>query len=146
MPIDYVVAMDGALVVEVWHGDITVDELYGHRKEQAADRLIVDGARILADIRRASFEGITENHMAAFAETYRATEATPRARTLAFVATDGFSMARTYEKASRTFLRNVVVFTSLATACKWLGIDVAIAANAIEAFRPESGSRNADQL
>jgi hypothetical protein len=145
MPIDYVVAMDGALVVEVWHGDITVDELYGHRKEQAADRAIVNGARVLADIRRASFEGITENQMAAFAESYRATEAAPRARTLAFVATDGFSKARAYEKASRTFLRNVVVFTSLSTACKWLGIDVAIVADAIEAFRSRNGNRMAGQ-
>lgn len=139
MPIIYTVAMDGALVVEVWFGAVTVDDLYDHREQQAGDSSIVNGARVLADIRHASFQNISEEQMAAFARSYRATESKPAARTLAFVATAGFSKAQAYEKASRTFLRNVVVFTSLSTACKWLGVEAGTVASAIEAARPKTG-------
>ena len=145
MPIRYAVAMDGALVVELWYGDITLDELYEHREQQAGDLSIVNGARVLADIRRASFQGISENQMAAFARSYRATEDRPQARSLAFVATDGFSKAQAYEKASRTFLRNVVVFTSFSTACKWLGMDAALVLNSIEELQPKNEDGSAVQ-
>ena len=74
MPIDYAVALDGALVVEVWHGAINVDDLYDHREQQAQDPSIVNGARILADIRLATFRNISQGQMAAFARSYRATE------------------------------------------------------------------------
>ncbi len=140
MPIDYKVALDGALVVEVWHGAITVDDLYDHREQQAQDPSIVNGARVLADIRLASFRSISKSQMEAFARTYRATESQPSSRALAFVASAGFSTAQAYEKASRGFLRNVVVFTSLPTACRWLGIDVGLASRTIDEIRP--GKKN----
>ena len=136
MPIDYKVALNGALVVEVWHGSISVDDLYDHREQQAQDPSIINGARILADIRLASFHNISQSQIEAFARSYRATESVPSSRSLAFIASNGFSKAQAYEKASRSFLRNVVVFTSLPTACKWLGIDVGLASRTISGILP----------
>ena len=132
MPIDYAVALDGALVVEVWRGAINIDDLYDHREQQAQDPSIVNGARVLADIRLASFRNVSQSQMAAFARSYRATESQASSRALAFVAAEGFAKAQAYEKASRSFLRNVVVFTSLPTACRWLGVDVGLALRAID--------------
>lgn len=135
MPIVYAVEMDGALVIEAWTGAITVDDLYAHRSQQAVDPAIVGGARVLADARTASFRDISDAEMAQFARAYSLTEKRMISRATAFVAGGGFAKARVYEKASRSFLRNVVVFTNLATACKWLGIDAGLVTHTIETLR-----------
>jgi hypothetical protein len=60
MPVEYVVLNQGALVVELWMGTISHDELLAHERQHLSDSSIARGASVLVHAVNALFETKTE--------------------------------------------------------------------------------------
>ena len=60
MSVTYVVLNQGSLVLELWTGVVSHDEVLTHVRQHLSDASIVRGASVLVDATGASFETTTE--------------------------------------------------------------------------------------
>lgn len=124
MPIGYKIAHGGRLLVEVWSGPITREDLMSHHERYLNDAGIVPGRAEFVDITRASGPRIGEEEIEQFVDGYRAHSAKMINTNIAIVASGaGFDQALMYERMSTPHLITVVVFNEINTACTWLGAD-----------------------
>ncbi|THJ25134.1 MAG: hypothetical protein CAF45_002075 [Nitrospira sp. CG24E] len=135
MPVKYVVLNRGALVLELWTGTISHDEVLAHERRHLSDPSIAPGASVLVDATSASFE--TESEMVhEVTDLYRRSAGRLRVGKVAlFVNESVYDRARLYVSQSSDFGVRAILFNSLDVAGTWLGIDVARAREELEKFR-----------
>lgn len=124
MPVEYVVLNQGALVLELWTGTISHDEVLAHERRHLSDSSITRGASVLADATSATFE-TTPELVHEVTDLYRRPGKKLRVGKSAVLVTESaYDRARVYEKQATDLGVQVILFNSLNVACAWLGIDV----------------------
>lgn len=123
MPVDYVMAMDGEIVLELWTGTVTLEELMAHKRGQFSNPSIKSGASVLSDCRRAEFE-ISPDDVSKLSEM----ENDPRgkstiARYAFLVDNDTYERAQMFAEQVNRQGKSVIIFNSLDVAAVWLGMD-----------------------
>ena len=124
MPCKYAIAMDGMVVVELWTGTVTGDELMAHKKQQVCDPSIKADASVLSDCTRAVFK-ISPEAINELSEMDNDANNKPKIRRYAFlVNNDAYDRARQFSDRVNKVGKSVIIFNSLEVACTWLGIDL----------------------
>ncbi len=123
MPCKYVIVNDGEVVLELWAGSMTLEELMAHKQQQMSDSAIKPGAAVLADCRRADVR-IPPEAIGQLSEM----EGGPRGKSAigryAFlVSEDAYDRALQFADQAAGHGKSVIVFNSLEVAAIWLGID-----------------------
>ena len=135
MPVKYVVLNQGSLVLELWTGVISHDEVLTHERQHLSDASIARGASVLVDATGASFETTTEA-VHEVTDLYRRSIEKLRVGKAALLVNESTcDRARVYEKQSTDLGMRVILFNSLDVACAWLGVDVMRAGEAFEQLR-----------
>ena len=127
MPCRYAVLEGGRWVVERWSGDVDAADIVAHEEEQILEPRIAPGAAGVADLRPARFPGPHPYDLSGLVAAHdRAGETSLFARfALVSETPEVFLKSRTLEEKMARLGIRVVVFTSMGTACAWLGIDSA---------------------
>lgn len=125
MPCRYSVLEDGRSIVERWSGEVDAAEIVAHEEAQVTDSRIAPGAVGLADLRHARFAGERPYDLTGLARAHERAVGAPRFSRFALVAEspEVFLKSRSLEREMERVGVRVVVFTSIQTACDWLGID-----------------------
>jgi hypothetical protein len=135
MPVKYVVLNQGTMVVELWTGTISHDEVLAHERRHLSDSSIALGASVLVDATSASFE-TTPEAVHEVTDLYRRSGEKLRVGISAvLVNTSAYDRARLYERQATDFGVRVILFNSLDVACVWLGIDVMVASTELKKLR-----------
>lgn len=148
MPVKYVVLNQGTMVVELWTGTISHDEVLAHERRHLSDSSIARGASVLVDATSASFE-TTPEAVHEVTDLYRRFGEKLRVGSSAIlVNASAYDRARLYERQATDLGVRVILFNSLDVACVWLGIDVTVASTELKKLRAsislmEGGSRPA---
>ena len=146
MPVEYVVLNQGALVVELWTGTISHDEVLAHERRHLSDSSIARGASVLVDANNASFE-TTPEAVHEVIDLYRRSGENLRVGKSALLVNRlAYDRAQLYERQASDCGVTVILFNSLNIACTWLGIDVMMVRKELEKLRAsislmEAGSR-----
>ena len=146
MPVKYVVLNQGTLVVELWTGTISHDEVLAHERRHLSDSSIARGASVLVDANNASFE-TTPEAVHELADLYRRSGENLRVGKSALLVNRlAYDRAQLYERQASDCGVTVILFNSLDIACTWLGIDVMMVRKELEKLRAsislmEAGSR-----
>lgn len=123
MPVEYVVLNQGALVLELWTGTVSHDELLAHEQQHLSDTSIVRGASVLADATHASFE-TTPEKIHELTDLYRRHDGKLRVGKCAVLVNQtAYECARLYEQQAINLGVAVILFNTLGIACTWLGVD-----------------------
>ena len=124
MPIEYQVLEDGNLVLTVFSGHITADELIEHTRDFVGDTRIQPGHRELADFRQARTTDISSRQMDTAVNMELNAERLMDARLALFAPEDiQYGMCRMYlALADDTPRAEVRIFRDVEQARKWLGI------------------------
>ena len=123
MPVEYVVLNQGALVLELWTGTISHDEVLAHERRHLSDSSITGGASVLVDATSTSFE-TTPEAVHEVTDLYRRSGEKLRVgKSAVLVNESAYDRARLYERQATDFGVRVILFNSLDVACLWLGID-----------------------
>lgn len=145
--VEYVVLTQGALVVELWTGTISHDEVLAHERRHLSDSSIARGASVLVDANNASFETTLEV-VHEVTDLYRRFGEELRIRKSALLVNRlAYDRANLYERQASDFGVTVILFNSLDIACTWLGIDVMTVRKELEklqasiSLKKEGGSR-----
>jgi hypothetical protein len=124
MPVKYLTANDGQLVVERWVGAISRAELVSHGKRQHQDTGIAPGAKVFVDARLAEFPETGFDLARELCDLNGAADRQSRTSMCAAIFRgDDFDRAKDWETRARANGLNVIVFSSLEVACTWLGTD-----------------------
>ena len=135
MPVKYVVLNQGSLVLELWTGVISHDEVLTHERQHLSDASIARGASVLVDATGASFETSMEA-VHEVTDLYRRSIEKLRVGKAALLVNEStYDRARVYEKQSTDHGMRVIIFNSLDVASAWLGVDVTRAREAFEKLR-----------
>jgi hypothetical protein len=123
MPVDYVIARGGSLVVELWTGPITHRELIEHERAQLRDTGIRPGAIVLADTRQASFPETTFDLVHELSDLWGQSDNQASFSRLAIIMHGSdFEKARVLEDLARPMGVDTITFSNFDVACTWLGV------------------------
>jgi hypothetical protein len=143
MPVEYVVLNQGTMVVELWTGTISHDEVLAHERRHLSDSSIARGACVLVDAINASFE-TTPEAVHEVTDLYRRFGEKLRVgKSAVLVNESAYDRARLYERQAADIGIPVILFNSLDVACVWLGIDVTTASTEIKKLRAGLASSKA---
>ena len=135
MPDTYVVLNQGSLVLELWAGGVSHEEVLTHERQHLSDASIARGASVLVDATGASFETTTES-VHEVTDLYRRSIEKLRVGKAALLVNEAtYDRARVYEKQSIDHGLRVILFNSLDVASAWVGVDVTKAREALERLR-----------
>jgi len=123
MPVDYVIARNGSLVVELWTGSISHRELIDHEREQLQDSGIGPGALVLVDARQAAFPETTFDLMHELSDLHgRKDNRATFSRVAIVMHGDDYDKSRMLEDLARPMGVDVITFSNFDVACTWLGV------------------------
>lgn len=126
MPVKYLTANDGQLVVERWVGAISRAELVSHGQRQHEDGAIASGAKVFVDARLAEFPEATFDLAQELWDLNGTADRKGRTSMCAAIFRgEDFDRAKEWETRARASGLNAIVFRSLEVACTWLGTDPA---------------------
>ena len=135
MPVKYVVLNQGSLVLELWTGVVSHEEVLTHERQHLSDASIVPGASVLVDATGASFETSMEA-VHEVTDLYRRSIEKLRVGKAALLVNESTcDRARVYEKQATDLGLRVILFNSLDVASAWVGVDVTRAGEAFEKLR-----------
>lgn len=124
MPVQYLVTDKGTLVIELWTGVISREEMLSHEKKQLQDDSITQGASVIVDARKADFSNIPYETATDLVKIYDDKEnITSIIKSAILVRNADYDKARRLEDEAARGTRHIIVFNSLEIACIWLGKD-----------------------
>jgi hypothetical protein len=137
MPIAYRCDPRHGIIVSVWDGDVTFDELRDLIRRQLADPDWPGGRLGLTDARTArGVSAITDDEICEIAAMYRTQQAKISGVRYARVG-QGTQGVLKFQKAMGPSGPATLVFDDLDDACEWLGIDVADVQPMLDDLREE---------
>ena len=146
MPVEYVVLNQGALVLELWTGTISHDELLAHERRHLSDSSIARGASVLVDAASALFETMPEAVHEVTDLYRRSGEKLRVGKSAILVNESAYDRARLYERQATDLGVRVILFNSLDVACVWLGIDVMTVCTELKKLRASTSLMEAGSL
>lgn len=122
MSCKYVIARDGAIVLEHWTGTVTLAEMIEHKTHLAKELSLKPNASVLSDCRRATFE-IPPDAISKLAEMEDDRYInSPITRYAFLVSDDVYDRAQQFVREVQKYGKTVIVFNSLDVAAVWLGM------------------------
>lgn len=123
MPCKFVQAMDGDVILELWTGTVTLDEMMTHKQRLLTDSSIKASASVLSDFTRATFAVSPED-----VRKLSALDNDPGGKSTidryAFLVDYGvYDEAQLFAEQVNRHGKSVIVFNSLELAATWLGMD-----------------------
>jgi hypothetical protein len=116
--------LTSAHVIEVWVGRITKEEFFSHERQQWLDPKLPSAPQFLVDFTRATVEpSIGDQDIQEFVDLYHQYPDKAAGSRAAIVAGKEFDKASLYGRLAEREKVNVIVFTTIHTACVWLGVD-----------------------
>ena len=135
MPVTYVVLNQGSLVLELWTGMVSHEEVLTHERQHLSDASIAHGASVLVYATGASIK-TTTGSVHEVTDLYRRSIEKLRVGKAALLVNElTYDLARVYEKQSIDLGLRVILFNSLDVACTWVGVDDTRAREAFEQLR-----------
>ena len=129
-----------SLTVAVWDGDVSAAEWRNHLDGLARDSNLPACRLFLADIRGAAdLSSLDDSHIEAMASRFAGSA--PVGSKVAIVASHIFDGAQKYQRRMTLSSVQADVFLDVATACRWLNVDLAVASDAITNIRSRMHSR-----
>lgn len=126
-PVTYDVVLDGRLVVEVWRGGVSREDVVAHSQQHLSDSRVRIGASALVDARAASFGIAPEEVQEIVDSLYADYVGRLTVGKCAILVNDRtYELARAYERSAGQYGVNVIVFNALDVACQWLGVDAGL--------------------
>ena len=135
MPVTYIVLNQGSLVLELWTGMVSHEEILTHVRQHLSNASIARGASVLIDATGASFETATEAIHEVTDLYRRSIEKLRVGKVSLLVNASTYDRAQVYEKQATDLGLRVILFNSLDVASAWLGVDVTRAREAFEKLR-----------
>ena len=115
--------LNSGLVLEVWLGRITNEELFEHERGQLKDPNFPSAPHVFVDLTRAAFEPtIDEKELQRFVTLYQHHHEKVAGARVAIVAGKDFERASLFGRLADREKINVIVFNTITTACVWLGV------------------------
>jgi hypothetical protein len=116
--------LTSGLLVEVFVGKITKEELFEHERRLSQDPKLPSAPHVLVDLTRASLEPtIDEKELQEFVGLYQLHRDKIAGARVAIVAGKEFEKASRYGRLAGREKINVIVFITINTACVWLGVN-----------------------
>ena len=121
----YTIRKEERLVIEVWVGKITKNELLEHERKHIKDPDLPSAPRVLIDITAAHFDpAIGNKEIEEFVDLYREHRDKTAGAKVAVVAEQEFQIAKKYESKAMRLAIDVIVFNEIDNACTWLGVNM----------------------
>ncbi len=124
MSLTYLTANNGKLLIEMWTGEVHLEEIVRRVKERVQDPSLVPGAAVLVyamgitlETSLGSIHGLADLHHLADSKHLVAKYAL-------VVDENVWERAEVFAKEVASYGINAIVFTSLETACLWVGANV----------------------
>lgn len=136
MGIVYRIDKEKGISFALWHGVITADEFLTH-----AQRLLADPdwpahrALHLSDLQTAHVDDSVDDAVLEKAASLFGSHPKLSNLKVAILAQEEFERAVSFERFFLRYRSSMIVFNSLETACIWLGIDLKVAALALQSLR-----------
>jgi hypothetical protein len=125
MGIKYSVDRKRDLIFNLWEGTVTGEEWLAQVRQLTAEPDWPAVTRMICDLRDVQdFSTIGEAEIAQAIELLRKAPGDLRKKKCAIPASEAFRIATIYQKALAPYAGTVIVFTSLETACVFLGLDL----------------------
>ena len=141
MPCKYLIAMDGIAVVELWTGEVTLDELIAHKQRLSRDPSIKAGASVLSDFTRATIE-ISPDGVRKLSEMDNDARGNAAISRYAFLVDyDVYDEAQLFADEVNSHGKSVIVFNSLELAATWLGMDFEKVREILQSVAPRHDQR-----
>lgn len=138
MPNNYAVLNNGSVVVEFWTGQVTQEEVLAHERLHLSDPLVNAGASVLVDAESAHF-GTTAEQVKDITALYGQVIGKLKVSRMALLVNkETYERALIFMKEVEGYGVKVIVFNSLDIACTWLGLDVNVARNQLQALQAQS--------
>lgn len=120
----YFVLNQGTLVLEVWKGTFTLDDVIAQQKRKLNDPRILPQATFLSDLRLADMPLPNEQEVAEVVNTYQDdSNATNYAKAVVVVPDDGqFKAAVEFQEQAKPIGLQTVVLSNMESACDMLKI------------------------
>lgn len=125
MPIEYKLEKNGAIVTAHASGVITLDCFMSMQQEMRADDNLKTKHNTLLDVRDVSQIEMTEDDLSTIAKGLTSDPKKLGANKLAIVANknQAFQLGKKYQTVEKGVEETVIVFNSISTARKWVGLD-----------------------
>jgi hypothetical protein len=112
------------IVLEVWVGKITKEELFEHERQHLTDPHFPPAPRVIVDMTGASLDSaITQAEIQEFVDLYRHHRDKKAGTKIAIVAGKDFDKASLYAQLAEQWQVKAIVFTTFTPACAWLGVN-----------------------
>jgi hypothetical protein len=135
MSVKYVVLNEGSLVLELWLGIVTHDEVRAHERQHLSDVSIARGASVLVDATGATFETEREAGHEVTDRYRHSVEKLRVGKCALLVKASAYDRARVYEKYATDLGLRVILFNALNVACAWLGVTATVVCEEFEKLR-----------
>ena len=123
MPCNYTIEQDGAIVIELWTGSVTADEIITHKERLARDRSVRADAAVLSDCTRARF-AVTPEDISKMSAMDSGPKTDSNIARYAFLVSDSdYDNAQIFAEQVNRFGKSVIIFSTLDVAATWLGFD-----------------------
>lgn len=124
MPISYELDEDKKLILTVFHGDVSADELVRHTRAFINDARIDSQFSHLVDTSMTKSIGLHSDAIASISRITAAVEFLKDGKTAIVAEQDvAFALSRMYQSYSDMWKRNIEVFREMEDARRWLGLD-----------------------
>jgi hypothetical protein len=131
----------GDVLMIVWDGVVSGDDWETHtRRRLADDPSWPSGTRRLADITSFDPSALTSPDVATVVELLRTRTSKLVGTRIAVVASEGWDLARDFERQIDRFGTTTIVFNEVKSAADWLGVDVDATRSTIKRLRTEARS------
>ncbi len=137
MGIAYRVDIASGLIVVVADGEITRDDFHTFAQRQADDPRWHAATRSITDASSVHAQPVRTETLASFAKMYAEMRSGDRPMMAAIVAGREFEQASKYGEIRSDDGSRTIAFSSLVTACTWLGVDLGTTGLAIGELRKE---------
>jgi hypothetical protein len=133
--------MDGNAVVELWTGEVTLDELIAHKQRLSRDSSIKAGASVLSDFTRATIE-ISPDGVRRLSEMDNDARGDAAISRYAFLVDyDVYDKAQLFADEVNSHGKSVIVFNSLELAATWLGMEFEKVREILQSVAPRQDRR-----
>ena len=125
MPIEYKLEKNGTVVTACAIGVVSLDCFMAMQQDMRANANLKDKHNTLLDARNVSRIDVTEEDLTKIAENLTADSKKLGANKLAIVANkdQAFELGKKYQTVEKGVDETVIVFNSISTARKWIGLD-----------------------
>ena len=123
------------VIIEVYDGDVAFDEWHDHIAAMLDDPVLGETTRSLVDMSSARLEPLTDEQNEEMHSLFEARSMSLTGRKMAIIAGQSGTERDVEQRAVERLKGRAIVFSSVATACIWLGVEEKAVTTAVDNLR-----------